>query len=149
MKDWLISTTKLLIDNNKKEHTKSYVKKILCLLIIFFKINLLRDFCKKPEHTDLIRSLLRGLAIDSLSVFEAEVKIFLVAYETLLLDSLLTFVNEAINFTTEWIFAIGIIHLLTQQHDNMNNVEWKEDHSKFKYVYFYSCKSAILIYHVY
>ena len=135
MENWLISATKSLIDNINKQPTKSYVKNILCLLIIFFKINVLQDFCNKAEHTDLISSLLRNLAIHSLSVFEAEVKIFCIAYESLVFESLVTFINEAIYFTTDWIFAIGIIHLLMKQHDNLNNVEWKEDHSKFKYAF--------------
>ena len=135
METWLILVTDSLTDNIIKQPTKSHVKNILCLLIIYFKMNMLGNFCKNPEHTKLINILLRNLAVSSSAVFESEVKIFWVAFEQLFLQSLLNFINESVNLTTDWIFAIVIVHLLLKQHDSLNSVEWKDDDSHFKYAH--------------
>ena len=139
METWLILATHSLANNIKNQHTKSYLENILCLLVIYFKTDMLRDFCRKSEHANLISILLRNLAIDSSSVLETKVNSFHINYGQLFLQSLLNFINDIINFhpsLTEWIFAIPIIHLLMGKHNRLNSVEWNEDPSKFKYAYF-------------
>jgi len=152
METWLILATYSLTDNISKQPSRSYVKNILCLLIIYFKLKMLQNFFNKSEHAKLTSILLQNLAINSLSVFETEIKIFQNVYQKMFLQSLLGFINKAINFhplLTEWIFAIPIVHLLTEQHDSLNSVEWHEDHSKFKYAYLYLCKLIIDLFHDY
>lgn len=139
METWLIMATHSLANNIKNQPKKSYLDNILCLLVIYVKMDMLHDFCRKSEHTNLISILLRNLAIDSSSVLETKVKSFHTSYGQLFLQSLLNFINDIINFhpsLTEWIFAIPIIHLLMGKHNRLNNIEWNEDPSKFKYAYF-------------
>ena len=139
METWLIFAAHSLMENIKKQPTKSYVKSILCILILYFKMDMLHDFCQKPEHAELTSILLRNLAIDSSSVFENEVKIFQNAYGQMFHLSFLNFINGAINShpsLTEWIFAIPIVHFLTEQHNSLNSVDWNENQSNFKYVFF-------------
>ena len=137
METWLILATHSLTNNIKKQPTKCYLNNILCLLIIYFKLEMLNDFCSKSEHTELVTILLRNLAVDSSSVLKSEVLKFKV-YDKLSLQSLLNFINKAIKFhpfLTEWIFAIPLVHFLMGQHTNLNNVAWNEDPSTFKYAY--------------
>ena len=139
MESWLILATHSLA-NNIQSHkpTESYLQNILCLLVIYFKTNMLQDFCQKAEHNAVIEILLRNLAVNSSSVLETMVKDLPINARQLFLKSLLSFVNSIINshsILTEWIFAIPIIHLLMGQHNSLNSVEWNEDPSKFKYVY--------------
>ena len=139
METWLILATHSLANNIKNQPTKSYLENILCLLVIYFKTSMLRDFCRKPEHATLISILLRNLAVDSTSVLETVVNSFHTNYGKVFLQSLLNFINDIINFhpsLTEWIFAIPIIHLPMRKHNSLNSVEWNEDPSKFKYVHF-------------
>ena len=136
METWLIEATHSLTRNIKAHPTKPYLKNILCLLMIYFKLNMLHDFCHKHEHTTLIGILLQNLAVNP-SMLETEVKIFWNGYGELFQNSLLGFVNEIIYYhqsLTEWIFAIPIIHLLIKKRNSLNNVEWHEDPS-FKYVF--------------
>ena len=131
METWLIVAAKSLTVNIKTHLTKCYIKNILCMLIIFFKINMLPEFYKF-ESTGV---LLRSLAVRSSSVFETEVKIFSDAYGSLFLKSIQSYINGIINFhssSTEWIFAIPIVHYLMGQHTRLNNVEWNEDPLEFK-----------------
>lgn len=138
METWLILTTYSLTDNIKKQPNKSFVNNICCLLIIYFKLNMLRDFCSKAKHAELLSSLLQNLAVDSSSALETCINIFGNAYEQLFLQSLLNFINKTINChpsLTEWIFAIPFVHFLMGQNSNLTNVEWNEDPANFKYVH--------------
>ena len=139
MESWLLSATRSLTDNIKNQSATSYLKNILCLLIIHSKLNMLHVICRKSEHIDLARILLQNLAINSSSSFQNEVKIFWKAYGQSFLQTLLNFINEIINshsLVTEWIFAIPIVHILSEQHNNLNTIGWNEDPSKFKYALF-------------
>lgn len=131
METWLIIVVQSLNDNIKKQHTKRYLKNILCLLTIFYNINMLDEFCKFEDTGEL----LRNLAVHSSSVFETEIKVFWNAYGGLFLESIVNFINGIINFhssVTEWIFAIPLVHYLMGQHNRLNSVEWDEDPLKFK-----------------
>ena len=65
METWLILNTYSLANKIKSQPTKSYLRNILCLLVIYFKLNMLQDFCKKAENATNIGILLRNLAVDS------------------------------------------------------------------------------------
>ena len=135
METWLILTTHSLANNIRNQPRKSYLDNILCLLVIYFKTDMLRDFCRKSEHANLISILLKNLAIDSSSVLETKVNSFHTNHGQLFLQSFLSFINGIINFhpsLTEWIFAIPIIHLLMGKHNRLSIVEWNEDPTKFK-----------------
>ena len=137
METQLIDATHLLTNNIKNHPNKPYLKNILCLLMIYFKLNMLHDFCHKPEHTTLISILLQNLAVNP-SMLETEVKNFWNGYGELFQESLLGFVNDIISHhssLTAWIFAIPIVHLLMKQRSSLNSVEWHEDPSKFRYVF--------------
>ena len=145
MGNWLIQTTHLLTENIKKQPTKSYFKNILSLLLIYLKLNVVQDLSKDAMQTS---TLLRNLAIDSLSLLETEVKVFSIAYGKLFLQSLLKFLNGVISSqptVIEWIFAIPIVHFLTGQQNCVNVVDWNEDHSNFKYVWYLFAISIVLV----
>lgn len=147
METWLILATHSLANNIKNQPKKSYLDNILCLLVIYFKTDMLHDFCRKSEHANLISILLRNLSVDSSSVLKTKVNNFHTNYGQLFLQSLLNFINNIINShpsLTEWIFAIPIIHLLMGNHNRLNSIEWNEDPSKFKYVYFLCNFNTIL-----
>ena len=136
METWLILNTYSLANNIKSQPSKSYLRNILCLLVIYCKINMLQDFCQKAENATIISILLRNLAVDSSSVLETEVKNFQINCGQLFLRSILNFINVIINShpsLTEWIFAIPMIHLLMGQHNNLNTVGWNENPSNLKY----------------
>ena len=136
METWLILATRSLTNNIKNQPTKSYLQNILCLLVIYFKTNMLRDFCRKSEHAIPIGILLRNLAIKSSSVLKTVVNNFQKNYGQLFLQSVLKFINDIVTFhpsLTEWIFAIPIIHLLMGKCNSLNSVEWNEDPTEFKY----------------
>ena len=139
METWLILATHSLTENIKKQPNKSFLRNILCLLIIYFKLNMLHDFCHRAEHSVLISTLLRNLAVDASSVLEADVKCFWNGFGQQFQSSLLDFINGTINFhatVSEWIFAIPLVHLLMRQHKSLNSIEWNEDPSEFKYACF-------------
>lgn len=134
METWLILATNSLTDNIQNQPTKSYFKNILCLLTIYFKLNMLDDFCRKAEHTTHIGILLRNLTVDSSSVLKAEVKSFWNNYGQTFQELLVNFINKVIHFhptMIEWIFAVPLVHMLMRKHNNLNNVEWKDDPSCF------------------
>ena len=137
METWLIDATHSLTNNIKIQPTKPFLKNILCLLMIYFKLNMLHDFCHKAEHTTLIGILLQNMAVFP-SMLETEVKNFQNGYGELFQKSFLGFVNDIINYhpsSTEWIFAIPIVHLLVKQRNSLNHVEWYENPSTFRYVF--------------
>ena len=134
MKIWLLLATHSLTDNIKNQPNNSYLKNVLCLIIIHFKLDMLHDFCCKSEHATLIKILLQNFTVDSSSL-NAEVKTFQNCYGESFLQSLLKFINSIIcsHSMTEWIFAIPMVHLLMGQHNCLNSVGWDEDPTKFKY----------------
>ena len=132
MKTWLLLAANSLTDNIKNQPNKSYFKNFLCLIIIFFKLDMLHDFCCKSTFISI---LLRNIAVVSSSVLDTEVETFKNHYGDLFLQSLLKFINKIIcshPSVNEWVFAIPIVHLL-RQHNSLNRVEWNEDPTKFKY----------------
>ena len=137
METWLIDATHSLINNIRIPPTKPYLKNILCLLMIYFKLKMLQDFCQKTEHATIIGILLRNFAVNP-CMLETEVKSFWNGYGELFQKSLLSFVNDIISYhprLTEWIFVIPVVHLLKKQHNSFNSVDWHEDPSAFKYVF--------------
>lgn len=137
MESWLIMATNSLTVNINNQLTKCYIKNILCLLIIFCKLNMLNELCKLQE-TGI---LLQNLAVSSSSVLETEVKVFQLTYGKWFLESIVKYINVIINFQpslTEWIFAVPIVHYLMGQNSKLNSVEWDTDPSQFKYVYMFA-----------
>ena len=134
METWLILATYSLANNIKNQPTKSYLQNILCLLVIYFKMNMLHNFCRNSEHATSIGILLKNLAINSSSMLETVVNSFRRNHGQLFLQSILKFINDIITFhpsLTEWIFAIPIIHLLMGKCNSLNSVEWNEDPAGF------------------
>lgn len=133
---WLASATQLLNDNIRNQPAKSFLKNILCIVMIYFKIDMLKDFCHNSKYTAIIGSFLRNLAVDASSVFKSETQKFWNYYGHQFLQALVNFINNIINFhpsLTEWIFAIPMVHILMGQHCTLNSIGWNENPSNFKY----------------
>ena len=134
MENWLIRATHSLTNNIKSQPTKSFLQNILCLIVIYFKTDMLSSFCRKADNATVIGVLLQNFVVNASSVLETEVKNFNINFGQLFLKSLLNFINFVIDShssLTEWIFAVPMIHVLMGQHNTLINVEWNEDPSKF------------------
>ena len=140
---WLRCSVDHLLDNSTNLSKNFIIQNILSLLIIFYKLGFLVDFCNNQENTRLVSPLLHCLTVDKL-LFENSVRPLWNSFDKLLPYSILTVVKGAVNFNPplpEWIFAIPLVHFLTklcEPFEILHSIEW--DHvglSNHRYVYMY------------
>ena len=132
-----------LLNSFRNMSKNSIVKNVLCVLIIYSKLNFLVEFCSHKENAYSMRCLLYNMIIDE-SSFENNVKPLWNYYTDLLPNSIITIVKEAINFSpplAEWIFAIPLVHLLKEQckpFSVLGSIEWEHiGKSTHRYVHMY------------
>ena len=130
-----------LLNNFMNLSKNSIVQNVLCILIIYYKLGFLVEFCNNKENAYPMRCLLNKMIIDD-SLFENSVKPLWNCYANILPNSILTIIKGAISFSsplTEWIFAIPLVHLLKEHckpFDVLHSIEWEHiGESSHKYVY--------------
>ena len=91
--------------------------RILILLMIYHKCKMLYDFCKDVANRALLSSMLQNLAVDKSSYEEAREKIFSTHHKSIeaILQILFSTASQRRIPIKEWIFAVPLIHFLTNQ----------------------------------
>ena len=113
----LLSVTKSLFINITGDPNQSYLIKVLILLLIYFKCTLLDRFSADISNRDLIITLIRNLAIDDSTYREACNRLCIHDKESVLqiLDIMIVNTTKFEPPITEWIFAVPLMHLLSEQ----------------------------------
>ena len=117
MKAWLASVVQTLVDQIKQSPEKSFLQNSLCVLVIYFKLKMLTDFCANSNNVVHMSDILRNMGVDQLK-YEATVKVLWNKYRDVLVESVSFLITCAIKHKppiTEWIFAIPVLFFLKRK----------------------------------
>ena len=113
----LLTVTQSLCSSITSDPNQAYLIKALIILLIFLKCTLLNRFSADIHNRYLIITLLRNLAIDGSTYREACNRLFIHDKESILqvLNIMIVNVTQFMPPVTEWIFAVPLMHLLSEQ----------------------------------
>lgn len=118
--------------------------KALVLLIIIFKCNQLFSFTSDGNNRDLIKLLLRKLAIKNFASYQRVNAKLLITYQTALEEILTSLITNAVSKfvppITDWIFAVPLLHFMKEKcvpFDHLEMPSWDsmDDHCTKRQVY--------------
>ena len=126
----LLAATKSLHSSITEDPKQPCLIRVLTLLMMYFKCMLLDKFSANGSNRDFIVTLFRSLTIEYSSYQEACDKLF-IHYKKSVLDILDIMIGNAITTfeqpITEWIFAVPLIHLLSEQckpFEVLHSISW-------------------------
>ena len=126
----LLTTAKSLHSSITEDPNQPCLIRVLTLLMMYFKCMLLGKFSADGSNRNFIVTLFRSLTIDHSSYQEACNKLF-IYYQKSVLDILHIMIGNAITKfkqpITEWIFAVPLIHLLSEQckpFEALHSISW-------------------------
>ena len=115
MYDFLTSGAVLLVDTIIANPSICFLVKILVLLMIFYKCDMLHRFSSNATNRAVLSSLFRNLAIkDDLSC-QVVSSNFVISYQKSISEVLDMLIGNAVNLTppiTEWIFSVPLLHFV-------------------------------------
>ena len=136
MYEFLTSMAASLVKTMLTHTSSCFLAKILVLLMIFYKCEMLTRFSSSKTHCYTISNLLQNLAIkDELScqIVSAD---FVIHYAKSIGEILDTLIGNAIKFNpsiTEWIFAVPLLHFVMKNckpYEQLEGISW--DYNDFK-----------------
>jgi len=137
MYQYLRTITSSLMNKTTNWPDHSVLIKVLTLLMIYHKCELLSDFCSDQSNSAMIQKLLRNLVVDKLS-YEAVYDKMLTTYPKPIEKILHLLLKTANNYyppMIEWTFAVPLLHFLTKQcnpHEELQTINWNSDKKVFR-----------------
>ena len=130
MYEFLTSMAASLVETIYAHPHSCFVAKILLLLMIFYKCEMITRFSSSQKNWYTTSSLLRNLAImdeSSCQIFDAD---FVIRYTKSIGEILEIMIGNAVKLNppiTEWIFAVPLLHFVTKNckpYEQLEGISW-------------------------
>ena len=118
MYKFLISTAESLNETINVNPMSCFLPKVLVLLVIFYKCDMLAGFSSNKSNRSIISYLLRNLAIKDQSSYQIIDAKFFIHYQKSFKEILATIIERAAKFNppiAEWIFAVPLFHFMMRK----------------------------------
>lgn len=108
--------------------------KILVLLMIVFKCNMLHRFSSNEDNRFIVKNMLKNLAITNYMSYQIVITTLPISYrptiKAVLDQVIINAVNKFSPPLTEWIFAVPLVHFVTEKckpNQRLEGIGWDFD----------------------
>lgn len=136
MYKFLTSMVSSLVETIFAHPSSCFLVKILVLLMIFYKCEMLTSFSSSKTQWSTLCSLLRNLAIEDESSCQILSADFVIHYAKSIGEILEILIGNAVKLNppiTEWIFAVPLLHFVTKYckpYEQLEGISWDYDSKK-------------------